>query len=163
MLFSERDIAALRLLCWCQYVQPERLLRVITKTELQNLAGLGLLKIHEKSGALVLTSKGFSFLRTALHSDLPVLAQSYHRAAIQRRLRQSGLVLTAYHGGVHVFKSHRKSCSSPHLCFSPRLPEDTAQIPGGMSELLPSPIWAICSALCTMSVLVLASWPWRMN
>lgn len=140
MLFSERDIAALRLLCWCQYVQPERLLRVITKTELQNLVGLGLLKIHEKSGALVLTSKGFSFLRTALRSALPVLAQSYHRAAIQRSLRQFGLALTAYHGGVHVFTiSPKELLKSPSL-FLPRLPGDTAQIPGGMSELPPLPI-----------------------
>lgn len=131
MLFSERDIAALRLLCWCQYVQPERLLRVITKTELQNLEGLGMLKIHEKSGALVLTSKGFSFLRTVFRSDLPVLAQSYHGAAIQRRLRQSGLALTAYHGGVHVFTiSPKELLKSPSL-FLPTITRGHGTNPWG--------------------------------
>ena len=37
MLFSVRDIDTLRLVCWGQYVMPDRLLSVISKTELQNL------------------------------------------------------------------------------------------------------------------------------
>ena len=94
MLFSVRDIDTLRLVCWGQYVMPDRLLSVISETELQNLISLGLIKCHEKSGAAVLTAKGASFLQGVFRSGVPVLAQSYHSAAIQRRLRQSMLALT---------------------------------------------------------------------
>ena len=118
MLFSVRDIDVLKIVCWVQYIRPERLLSVITETELQNLMSLGFIKGHEKSGALVLTSKGFSFLQTVFHSSIPVLAQSYHSAAIQRRLRQSLLALTAYCGGVDIFvTSPEELFNTPSLFF----------------------------------------------
>ncbi len=126
MLFSERDIDALRLLCWCQYIQPKRLIGIITETELQNLIVLGFAKCHEKSGALVLTAKGFSFLQSIFQSDIPVLAQSYHKTAIQRRLQQSMLALTAYRGPSIFSSHHRKDCLLPSLWFYPLVPEDTA-------------------------------------
>ena len=121
MLFSVRDVDALRLVCWGQYVMPERLLDVITETELQNLMSLDLLKYHKKSGAAVLTAKGFSLLQTVFHSDAPVLTQSYHNAAIQRRLRQSMLALTAYRGAVDIFITSPEELSRPPSLFLPTI------------------------------------------
>ena len=58
MIFSERDIDALRLLCWCQFIKAKDLSGVATETERKNLISLGLVRVHEKSGAMMLTSKG---------------------------------------------------------------------------------------------------------
>lgn len=131
MVFSERDIDALRLACWCQYIQPEQLLGVVTETELQNLICLGFLKTHEKSRALVLPSKGFSFLQTVFLSGLPVLAQSYHKAAIQRRLRQSELALTAYRGGVNIFTTSLEELFKSPALFLPTITRGHGTNPWG--------------------------------
>lgn len=103
MIFSERDIDILRLLCWCQYIRPEDFNSIFPETEWQNLIRLNLVKRHEKSGALILTGKGFSFLQRLFPEALPNLSISYHEAAIQRRLRVAKLALTAYRGSVHIF------------------------------------------------------------
>lgn len=131
MLFSVRDVDALRLVCWGQYVMPERLLDVITETELQNLMSLDLLKYHKKSGAAVLTAKGFSLLQTVFHSDAPVLTQSYHNAAIQRRLRQSMLAVTAYCGGVDVFITSPERLSDSPALFLPTITRGHGANPWG--------------------------------
>lgn len=116
MLFSKRDIDALRLLCWCQYMRPEDLRELLTEAELHNLLSLGFVHRHKKSGALVLSGKGLSFLRTILSGVVPELAQSYHQDAIQRRLRLAKLVLTACRGGVDPFTT-----SVEELVVSPKL------------------------------------------
>lgn len=121
MLFSERDIDVLRLVCWCQYIQPERLSGIATETEIQNLITFGLLKCHVKSKALVLTAKGFSFLQTVFPTGIPILAQSYHEAAIQRRLRQSMLVLTSYCGGADIFITSPEGLSDSPSLFLPTI------------------------------------------
>lgn len=131
MLFSVRDIDALRLVCWGQYVLPERLLDVITETELQNLMNLDLLKYHKKSGAAVLTAKGASFLQAVFRSGVPVLAQSYHSAAIQRRLRQSMLALTAYRGAVDVFIASPEEMSRSPSLFLPTITRGHGANPWG--------------------------------
>lgn len=131
MLFSERDIDALRFVCWCQYVMPERLFRIVTKAEAQNLISLGFLKYHEKSGALVLTVKGLSFLQSVFPSGIPVLAQSYHKAAIQRRLRQSVLALTAYCGKVDIFITSPEELSNSPALFLPTITRGHSMNPWG--------------------------------
>lgn len=131
MLFSVRDIDALRLVCWGQYVKQERLLDTITETELQNLISLGLLKYHKKSGAVVLTAKGFSLLQTIFHSSVPVLAQSYHSAAIQRRLRQSMLALTAYRGAVDIFVTSPEELTQSPALFLPTITRGHGANPWG--------------------------------
>ena len=103
MIFSERDIDALRLLCWCQYIRAEDLNKLLTEEERGNLMLLGLMRQHSKSMAFVLTSYGRSFLTAILNGMVPELAQSYHKDAIQRRLRLSNLILTAYRGCVCPF------------------------------------------------------------
>lgn len=119
MLFSERDIDALRLLCWCQYVRPEDLREWLTEAELNNLLFMGFIRQHAKSGALVLANKGRSFLQTVLNGAVPDLAQSYHQDAIQRRVRLARLVLTARRGGTDPFTTSMEDLTtSPKLFLS---------------------------------------------
>ena len=56
MVFCVREIEALRLLGWCQYIRPAQLLRVVSETELSNLLAMKLIKYHSKSEALILTA-----------------------------------------------------------------------------------------------------------
>ena len=58
MVFCVREIEALRLLGWCQYIRPAQLLRVVSETELSNLLAMKLIKYHSKSEALILTAEG---------------------------------------------------------------------------------------------------------
>ncbi|WP_317347788.1 hypothetical protein [Pusillibacter faecalis] len=119
MLFSERDMAALRLLCWCQYVRPEELGRLATETEVKNLMCLGLVKRHRSSGAYALTIQGRSFMAELFPGGIPDPAETYHKDAIQRRLRVARLALTAYLAGTHVFTTSIEELSvSPALFLS---------------------------------------------
>lgn len=76
---------------------------VSTKEERENLMTMGFIKTHERSGTLLLTNKGRAFVELLLNGVIPGLRISYHDAAIERRLRLSELVLTAYYAGVDVF------------------------------------------------------------
>ena len=109
MLFSVRDIDVLRLLCWCQNILPDDLNSISTETERENLIYLGLVNRHEKSGTLTLSANGKAFLHVLLEGDLPNLTLSYHEAAIERRVRLSRLIMTAYHAGIDVFCHDEKS------------------------------------------------------
>lgn len=104
MLFSERDMAALRLFHWCQYIQETDAERVISETDLNNLIALKLIKRHKTSGALMLSTAGKNFLLTIYPQDVQDTSQSYHSHIIQRRLRLSKLVMTAYQSYVNVFE-----------------------------------------------------------
>lgn len=96
MLMSVRDMDVLRLLCWCQNVRPDDLSSISTETERENLITLGLIKRHQRSDTLLLTNSGRAFLQAALEGDVPNLTLSYHDAAIERRVRLSSLMMTAY-------------------------------------------------------------------
>ena len=51
--------------------------------------------------------------------QVPALTKSYHNAAIQRRLRQSGMAAMAYYGAVNIFSaSHEELSQSPSLFLS---------------------------------------------
>ena len=101
MVFSQSDIDILKLICWCQYVKPEKLRNISDAEDQKNLLHLGLIQQHEKSGAFTLTRNGRSFLQKFL--TLPDLTKSYHKDAVDRRLRLTNLVLTAYKGMVNIF------------------------------------------------------------
>ena len=119
MIFSQRDIDALRLLCWCQYIQPEDLNVVSTSTERKYLIFLGLVRRHRGSGALTLSTNGRALLRDIFEGRLPQLTQSYHGDAIQRRIRLSRMALTAYRGSVDIFTTKTGSMmASPSLFLS---------------------------------------------
>ena len=43
MILSQRDVDALRLLCWCQFISPKDLSGVVTEAERKNLIGAAFL------------------------------------------------------------------------------------------------------------------------
>lgn len=93
MVFSERDIDLLRLLCWCQYLPPEAACQICPEAEVQLLRSMGLVRQHRTSGALLLTTQGAEWLGGICPGGVPAFSRSYHKSAIQRRLRISRLAL----------------------------------------------------------------------
>ena len=115
MMFSQSDIDTLRLMCWCQFVRPEVLNSISKPVEQDNLLCLGLIQYHEKSGAFTLTRKGRSFLQKIM--TLPNLTKSYHKDAVERRLRLTNLALTAYRGAVNIFATAPEELSDSPTLF----------------------------------------------
>lgn len=103
MLFSVRDVDVLRLLCWCQNIRPQDLNSISTKAERENLMALGFIKLHERSGTVTLTGSGRALLEMIFNGAIPSLSLSYHGTAIERRIRLSRLMLSAYQAGIDVF------------------------------------------------------------
>ena len=117
VMFSQSDIDILRLICWCQFVKPESLNSLSTPVEQDNLLSMGLIQFHEKSEAFTLTRKGRSVLQRILL--LPDLTKSYHKDAVDRRLRLTNLALTAYKGDINIFTTAPEELSnSPTLFLS---------------------------------------------
>lgn len=71
MVFSERDIDLLRLLCWCQYLPPEAACQICPEAEVQLLRSMGLVRQHRTSGALLLTTQGAEWLGGMAGRNLP--------------------------------------------------------------------------------------------
>lgn len=135
MIFSERDVELLRLVYWCQYVRPEDLLRMSTKTEIDNLMALGMIRLHEKSGALIAANRGASFLSELFPDALPPLAFSYHAHIIQRRLRTAPLLLTAYQSGMNVFISDTDGLMEAPALFLSALTRNRGSNPWGSTRI----------------------------
>ena len=121
MIFCHRDVDILKLLCWCQFIQPRDLRGIASDAERKNLMGLGLIRRHEKSGALLLTSKGQLLLEHLLDGTVPQTTRAYHPPLIERRIRVSRLVVTAYHGGVNPFTFGPEELDSPAALFLPSM------------------------------------------
>lgn len=122
MIFSERDVAVLRLLYWCQYVQEPDIKKVISETELNNLIALKLIKHHKSSGALMLSTAGKAFLFRVRSEDFQDVGQSYHSHVILRKVRLSKLVITAYQAFVNVFETDVQSDPAMLLSSLTRVP-----------------------------------------
>lgn len=135
MLFSQRDMAILRLLYWCQYIRPEDLCRVAPEVELSNLVSLGLVKQHRTSGAYALTNKGHLFLRSIFSDAVPALAESYHKDAISRRLRVAGVAVTAYRAGVQIFTTSMEDLSSSPSLFLSAITRSRGSNPWGSTRV----------------------------
>lgn len=103
VLFSERDIDLLRLLCWCQYASFDDLKKLSNDAEVKNLIGAGMVKWHRASRTLVLAKRGKELLQVLYAKKLPDISPTYHAKAIERRLRLSRLMLTAYKAGIEIF------------------------------------------------------------
>jgi len=71
VLFSVRDFEILRLLRWCRCVSPSDLTAVFSETEISNLIGAGLVKLHTGSASLILTGKGQQLLNEEYGSAFP--------------------------------------------------------------------------------------------
>ena len=115
MVFCVREIEALRLLGWCQYIRPAQLLRVVSETELSNLLTMKLIKYHSKSEALILTAEGRRLLTGNIW--LPDTPRTYHADAVVRRLRLASLLLTAYQSGVNVYATQPDELAEGNALF----------------------------------------------
>lgn len=135
MLMSVRDMDVLRLLCWCQNVRPDDLSSISTETERENLITLGLIKRHQRSDTLLLTNSGRAFLQAALEGDVPNLTLSYHDAAIERRVRLSSLMMTAYHAGINVFTITANSLAEPSTLFITAITRSRGHNPWGSARV----------------------------
>ncbi|WP_409967707.1 hypothetical protein RFF05_14220 [Bengtsoniella intestinalis] len=105
MLLSIRDFHVLKLLRFCRYIRQDDLVALFSSAELSHLQGCGFIAHHTASGSMVLTAKGQTFLDAHCLSLPPAISPSYHPSDIQRRLRLSSLLCTAYKAGLSVFLS----------------------------------------------------------
>ena len=135
MIFSHRDVDILKLLCWCQFIQPRDLRGIASDAERKNLMGLGLIRRHEKSGALLLTSKGQLLLEHLLDGAVPQTTRAYHPPLIERRVRVSRLVVTAYHGEVNPFTFGPEELDSPAALFLPSIARSRGSNPWGSTRV----------------------------
>ncbi len=117
MLLSERDADVLRLVYWCQCIQPKLLQSISSEEELRDLAARGFIKLHGKSGTLVMTGKGAAFLHAMLDGRLPRFSRSYHAGDMERRLRLSTLAMTAYLSGLNIFTCSANCLENPRTLF----------------------------------------------
>ena len=103
MIFTTRDLDILRFLRWCRFVQAKDLTGVFSKTEVQNLEILRLIKFYSLAQAYTLTAAGNRLLDAAFPKLPAAVAPAYKAADTLRRIRQAKLMTTAYQAGVSVF------------------------------------------------------------
>ncbi len=135
MIFSVRDIDVLRLLCWCQNIRPDDLNFASTETERGNLAFLALIKRHERSGTLTITAYGKTLLHTILEGAVPDQTFSYRQDIIQRRVRLSLLLMTAYRAGTNVFTTTANSLSGQDAFFLTAVTRNRGHNPWGSARV----------------------------
>lgn len=135
MIFSVRDIDVLRLLCWCQNIRPDDLNFASTETERENLTFLALIKRHERSGTLTITAYGKTLLHTILEGAVPNQTFSYRQDIIQRRVRLSLLLMTAYRAGINVFTTTTNSLSGQYAFFLTAVTRNRGHNPWGSARV----------------------------
>lgn len=135
MIFSQREIETLRLLCQCQIIDRERVEGILSSSELQNLMVLKFVSLHEESGAYIPTNGGRSFVRQLFGSSAPMLSRSYHKEVMMRRLRLSSLVLTAYRSGIDPFTATVDELESAPTLFITSLARTVKMNPWGGTRI----------------------------
>lgn len=135
MIFSQQDIDILRLIRWCQFIMPEDVNVLTAETEVKNLVALGLIRQHERSGALIMSKKGVLLLQTFFTEEAPHYPPSYHTAIIQRRLHLSKLVLTAYRGNVDIFLDRNELLNNTSSMFLSTLTRERGANPWGSTRV----------------------------
>ncbi len=135
MILSQRDVDVLKLLCWCQFIRPRDLSGVVTEAERRNLVGLGLARIHEKSGAMLLTSKGERLLESLFGGAVPQMSRAYHAPLVERRIRVSRMAVTAYHSGVDIFTLAPEELEDPASLFLPAITRGKGSNPWGSTRV----------------------------
>ena len=96
---------------------------------------MGFIKLHERSGTLILTSSGRAFLDVIFKGTVPALSLSYHEDAIARRVRLSHLVLSAYHAGIDVFTTAVRSENENPSLFLTSITRSRGRNPWGSSRV----------------------------
>lgn len=135
MIFSVRDIDVLRLLYWCQNIRPDDLNSISTEAERENLIAMGFIKLHEKSNTLTITANGKAFLHVVLEGAVPNLTISYREEIIERRIRISQIVLTAYFAGVDIFTTEASSMTGRSALFLTAITRGRGHNPWGSSRV----------------------------
>lgn len=120
MIFSEQDIELLKLLRWCRCIEPDDLQSLFSDTEILNLMGAGLIKLHVSGLFLLLTSEGNRFLDNVC-SQLPKVLPSYREKDILRHIRTAKIMLTAYRSALSVFNMTLDETALSQGVFLPSL------------------------------------------
>ena len=134
MIFTTRDLDILRFLRWCRFVQAKDLTGVFSKTEVQNLEILRLIKFYSLAQAYTLTAAGNRLLDTAFPKLPAAVAPAYKAADTIRRIRQAKLVTTAYQAGVPVFTAD-VSALCEQAMFLPMIARNRGTNPWGSTRV----------------------------
>lgn len=135
MIFCQREIDALRLLCWCRYMNSDSLRRLITETELSNLMTLGFIKEHPKSHALIPTRKTVDLLHSIFQNTVPEVVRVYSPQLIKRRLRLSQIAITFYLSGADPFLLTKEELNHPPALFLASTARGRGQNPWGSTRI----------------------------
>ena len=135
MIFSQADFDLLRLLRWNRHLLPETIDGLFTERDIQNLIALGLIKIPQRSGSFVLTSKGNQLLNDTLSIAAPDTPPSYRPVEMQRRLRLSMLAVTAYRAHIHIFTTGPEELSSSPSLFLTAVSRGRGHNPWGNTRI----------------------------
>ena len=113
MLFSIQEIDLLRALRWCSYILPTDLSPPFTQISIENLRALKLVSTNQKSGAMVLTPRGQSFLDGQFQDLPPRTERTYRDEYILRRTHTAKTFLTAYRAGLSTFLTSPSALEKP--------------------------------------------------
>lgn len=135
MLFSERDIDILKLLRWCRFIRADALTNAFSVVEVSNLLALSLIKLHQPSGAYLLTAKGNRLLDDTIPGLPPATPPAYRPTDTIRRLHLAEIMLTAYGAGVHVFSPDTASLICDRTLFLPAISRSRGSNPWGSTRV----------------------------
>lgn len=134
MIFTTRDLDILRFLRWCRFVQAKDLAGVFSKTEVQNLEILRLIKLYSRAQAYTLTAAGNRLLDAAFPKLPAAVAPAYKTADTIRRIRQAKLMTTAYQAGISIFTTDI-SVLREQAMFLPMIARNRGSNPWGSTRL----------------------------
>ena len=134
MMLSCRDLDILRFLRWCRFVLAKDLADVFSKSEVQNLEILRLIKLYSPAQAYTLTATGNRLLDAAFPKLPAAVAPAYKAADTIRRIRQAKLMLTVYHAGVSVFTTD-VSALCEQAMFLPMIARNRGSNPWGSTRV----------------------------
>ena len=134
MIFTTRDLDILRFLRWCRFVLAEDLTGVFSKTEIQNLELLRLIKLYQPAQAYTLTAAGNRLLDAAFPKLPAAVAPVYKTADTIRRIRQAKLMTAVYQAGVSVFTTD-VSALCEQAMFLPMIARTRGSNPWGSTRV----------------------------
>ena len=134
MIFTTRDLDILRFLRWCRFVLAKDLADVFSKSEVQNLEILRLIKLYSPAQAYTLTAAGNRLLDAAFPKLPAAVAPAYKAADTIRRIRQAKLMLKAYQAGVFVFTTD-VSALCEQAMFLPMIARNRGSNPWGSTRV----------------------------
>ena len=135
MLFSVRDIDALRFLRWCRYAAPDDMARMFGDVTMANLKTLRFIHTQKSGGVLTLTGKGNEFLDALLPGIPSEVSKTYKEKDIRRRVRVSKIALTAYRAGFSVFSNQIEDLRCSSSLFLPAIARGRGANPWSSSRI----------------------------